>query len=101
MPPARLVICKCSNCILNTYTNNNSQTQQGSYVTNRTRQKHLATGLQEAQGSLSARMSDLNVEDEDNDDDTDEPNESEASTADSKSDDDNAETLVEGKSCLF
>ncbi|KAG0139862.1 hypothetical protein CROQUDRAFT_665925 [Cronartium quercuum f. sp. fusiforme G11] len=54
MPPPKLVVCKCSQCITNTYTDDNSQKHHGTYVSARNRQKHQASDFEKRKESTSA-----------------------------------------------
>lgn len=47
MAPSKLVVCTCSRCALNTYSDENSELHNGTWVTNRTCQKHRAAELQQ------------------------------------------------------
>ncbi|KAG0144753.1 hypothetical protein CROQUDRAFT_659569, partial [Cronartium quercuum f. sp. fusiforme G11] len=54
MLPPKLVVCKCSQCITNTYMDDNSQKHHGTYVSARNRQKHQASDFEKRKESTSA-----------------------------------------------
>lgn len=92
MAPAKLVVCTCSLCVLNTFIDEILQEQNGNWVSNRTCQKHRASEYQQqrTQESLLNSKEGLHIAESDDEDfeDTQETNNSKTEHFDGESDED-------------